>query len=108
MKNITKAVAAAALAVGLVVAASAPANADSSTWGPKVCSPALRPAIYIATVGDLFLYIDHGPGGFGENWYNPTRTTRVKLTPVGNPGMDSGLANFSGTPSNKGSDCRLV
>lgn len=96
--------AAALMAVGV----AAPAQAATSSYSSQVCAPALRPAIYGASVGNLTLTIYSGAGARSDSWYNASRTTRVKLTNVGENFSNGGQASYSGSLTDKGQDCRFV
>lgn len=98
-----------AVAVGIVVSGSAaPASAATKTYSSEVCAPALRPAIYGASVGFLELTIYAPAVNRADSWYNTTRTTRVKLTNVGEYWSNGGKATYTGTLTDKGQDCRLL
>lgn len=99
----------AAAAVALMISGSAvSASAATSDYNAQVCAPALRPAIYGASVGNLALSIYAPSATRTDSWYNSTRTTRVKLTNVGENFANGGRATYSGSLTNKGQDCRLL
>lgn len=97
-----------ALAVGLMVSGTAvSASAATSSYTAQVCAPAVRPAIYGASVGTLTLSIYAPSVTRTDRWNNATRTTRVKLTNVGENFSNGGQATYTGSLTDKGQDCRL-
>lgn len=107
MKKRLKVAGVVGLVAALIAGGAAPAFAATTSYSSEVCAPALRPAIYIATVGNLTLSQGWGTGSHSESWYNSTRTTRVKLTPALQNWMNGGTATYTGSYTNKGQDCRL-
>lgn len=104
MKKGLKVTGAVGLIAALLVGGAAPAFAATTSYSSEVCAPALRPVIYIATVGNMTLSQGWGTGSHSDSWYN---STRVKITPALQNWINGGTAMYTGSYTNKGRDCRL-
>jgi hypothetical protein len=99
MKKRSISLAAAALAVGIALTATTPANAATYSMGTRNCSGTSTPyvGLYIYSTGTIVLTINNGPSSWGKSYAYSSDFKAHHLAPATSVASSQYASNGSGT-----------